>query len=100
MATRTYGVVATGGCHGGFEFECLLLKPAKLSPLQGSRVRTSHCTLQELDLVVPEGGRGKNPKRLWCQRFGIARSQKRMAARTQPSALVPVPSPKPWPTFG
>ena len=36
----------------------------------------------------------------WCQRFGIARSQKRIAARTQPSALVPVPSPKPWPTFG
>jgi hypothetical protein len=39
-------------------------------------------------------------ERLWCQRFGITRSQKRIAARTQPSALVPVPSPKPWPAFG
>jgi hypothetical protein len=93
-------VVATGGCHGVFEFEWFVTQAVQTLSLAGLEGTYKHCTLQEFDLVVPEGDGGKNPKRLWCQRFGIARSQKRTAARTQPSALVPVPSPKPWPTFG
>ncbi len=80
-----------------FEFEWFAVQTLSPAGLEGTY---KPCTLQELDLVEPDGVQGKNPKRLWCQRFGIARSQKRIAARTQPWALVPVPSPKPWPTFG
>jgi flavin-dependent trigonelline monooxygenase, oxygenase component len=43
---------------------------------------------------------GPPPRHDTARALAEDRSQKRMAARSQPSALVPVPSPKPWPTFG
>jgi nucleoside-diphosphate-sugar epimerase len=65
----------------GYHIRCLARRPEALQHRVGSRVEIMAGDLQG-------------------QRFDIDRSQKRMAACTQPSALVPVPSPKPWPTFG